>query len=218
MHRATRRQLAGVGALAAVAVGAALVLSPAVVVAELEHLASHPLQFAVALLAVYLLRPFLFWPVSLVAVVLGYIYGPAVAMPLALAGAGISCLPPFAIARYARSDVGLLSVLATPGQQLVGAVGEIRGVLAARLSPIPGDVVSYAAGLSDVSPGVFVLGTVIGEVPWALVAVFAGDSMRTLTVSGFRPGPVLILGLAALGLLVLGGPAYRLVRGRPLGE
>ncbi len=218
MHRATRRQLLGIGGLAALAVGAAILLSPAVVLGQLEHLASHPLQFAVALLAVYLLRPFVFWPVSLVAVVLGYLFGPVMAMPIALAGAGFTGLPPFLIARYARSDVGLLSVLAAPGHRLVGAVGQTRGVIAARFSPVPGDVVSYAAGLSEVSVGAFLLGTVVGEIPWAVVAVLAGDSMRTLAVSGFRPRPVLIVAIAALGLAVLGGPAYRRLREGPVAE
>lgn len=218
MHRATRHQLVGIGALVALAGGAALVLSPATVIGELEHLASHPVQFGAALVAVYLVRPFLFWPVSLIAVVLGYLYGPVVAIPLALAGAGLTGLPPFAIARSARTDAGLLSVLAEPGHQLVGAVGATRGVIAARLSPVPGDVVSYAAGLSDVSVGAFLLGTVVGEIPWALVAALAGDSMRTLAVSGFRPSPNLVLGLAALGLALLGGPAYRRIRGEAVGE
>lgn len=218
MHRATRRQLLGIGGLAALAGGAAVLLTPAVVLGQLEHVASRPLQFGLALVAVYLLRPFLFWPVSLVAVVLGYLFGPVAAMPIALVGAGFTGLPPFLIARYARSDVGVLSVLASPGHRLVGAVGQTRGVIAARFSPVPGDVVSYAAGLSEVSVGAFLLGTVVGEIPWAVVAVLAGDSMRTLAVSGFQPRPLLIVAIAALGLAVLGGPAYRRLLEGPLAE
>lgn len=218
MESATRRQLVGMATLAGLAGVAALVLSPATVVGELEHLATHPLQFGLALAAVYLVRPFLFWPVSSIAVVLGYLYGPVTALPLALVGAGLTGMPPFYITRYASSDAGLLAVLARPGRQVVGAVGETRGVLAARLSPVPGDAVSYAAGLSDVSVGAFLLGTVVGEVPWAIAAVVAGDSMRTLAVGGFRPDPAVIVGIAALGVIVLGGPAYRHVRNTPVGE
>jgi len=218
MESATRRQLVGMATLAGLAGVAALALSPATVIGELEHLATHPLQFGLALAAVYVLRPFLFWPVSAVAVVLGYLYGPVAALPLALVGAGLTGMPPFCITRYASSDAGLLSVLARPGRHLVGAVGETRGVVAARLSPVPGDAISYAAGLSEVSVGAFLLGTVLGEVPWAIVAVLAGDSMRTLTVGGFRPDPTVLVGIAALGLLVVGGPAYRHFRGGPVGE
>ncbi|MFB6310753.1 MAG: TVP38/TMEM64 family protein [Salinirussus sp.] len=214
MNRATRRQLLGAAGLVAVAVGAALLLSPETVIGELEHLATHPLQFILALAVVYLARPFLFWPVSSIAVVLGYLYDPAIALPVALVGAGLTGLPPFAIARYADSDAGFLSVLAAPARDLVGAVGAVRGVVGARFSPVPGDVVSYGAGLSDVSVAAFLVGTVIGEVPWALAAVFAGNSMRTLTVSGFRPDPWLIVGIAAMGVLLLGRPLYRHLRGR----
>lgn len=218
MQPATRRQLVGMATLAGLAAVAALALSPATVIGELEHLATHPLQFGLALAAVYLVRPFLFWPVSAIAVVLGYLYGPVVALPLALVGAGLTGMPPFAIARYACSDEGLFAVLAEPGRQLVGAVGETRGVVAARFSPVPGDAVSYGAGLSNVSVGAFLLGTVVGEIPWALVAVFAGDSMRTLSVGGVRPDPALVLAIAGLAVLVLGGPAYRHVRGDAVGE
>lgn len=216
MHRATRRQLVGMAALAGIAGGAALVLSPTAVVGRLEGLTTRPLVFGIALAAIYLVRPFLFWPMSAVAVFLGYLYDPVVAVPVALAGAALTCLPPFALARWARSDTGVLSVLAEPGSQLVGTIGETRGVVAGRLSPVPGDAVSYAAGLSNVSIGAFLLGTVVGEVPWALVAVLAGNSMRTLTVRGAQPDPTLIAGIAALALLVLGRPAYRhLRRGTP---
>lgn len=218
MHRATGRQLVGAATLVAVAVLAAVVLSPEQVVGELEHLATHPLRFGAALALVYLARPFLFWPVSSIAVVLGYLYGPVAALPLALAGAGLTGLPPFVIARSAASDVGLLGALAEPGRDLVGVVGEVRGVIAARLSPVPGDVVSYGAGLSEVSVPAFLAGTVVGEVPWAIVAVVAGDSMRTLTVTGFRPSPALLVGIAALAVLVLAGPLYRHVRGEPVLE
>lgn len=218
MQSATRRQLAGVALLAVVAGIAAVVLSPSTVVAELEHLAAQPLQFALALAVVYLVRPFLFWPVSGPAVVLGFLYDPVLTLPVALLGAGLTALPPFALARWADSESGPLASLATPGRQVVDGVGETRGVLAARLAPVPGDVVSYGAGLSNVAPGAFLLGTVVGEIPWAVVAIFAGNSMRSLSLAGVQPEPAVLLGLAALALLVLSVPAYRHFGRDPLGE
>ncbi len=218
MQPATRRQLAGMLCLGLVAGVAALVLSPATVVGELEHLATHPIQFGVALAVLYLVRPFLFWPVSAPAVVLGYLYDPLLALPIALLGAGLTGLPPFAIARNADNEAGLLGSLAEPGRQLVDSVGATRGVLAARLAPVPGDVVSYGAGLSQVGVSAFLVGTVVGEIPWAIVAVAAGNSMRSLTLAGFEPDLTVVLGLAALGLLVLSGPAYRHYRSDAVGE
>jgi uncharacterized membrane protein YdjX (TVP38/TMEM64 family) len=212
MERATRRQLVGMACLGAVALVAALVFSPAAVVTRLEHLATHPLQFTLALVAVYLVRPFLLWPVSSIALVLGYVYDPVVAIPLALVGAAISGLPPFFVARYARSDVGPFGSVADSGRQLTDAVGETRGVLVARLSPIPGDPISYASGLTNVSLSAFLLGTVVGEIPWALVTVFAGSSMRTLSVTGFALNPTTVLAIAGLGVIVLAGPLYNHLR------
>lgn len=214
MEPSTRRQLLGMACLGAVALAATALFSPREIVAELEHLATHPLQFGLVLTAVYLVRPFLLWPVSMLAVVLGYVYGPVIAFPIAIVGAAISGLPPFLLARYASTDTGLLGTLRASGQRLVDSVGETRGVLAARLSPVPCDPVSYAAGLSEVSVGAFLLGTAVGEIPWAVVTVLAGDSMRTLTLSGFSLSPAAVLAVAGLAVVVVSGPLYARLRDR----
>lgn len=208
MNRATQRQLVGVAGLVGVAVAAAFLSSPETVIGELEALAARPLLFVVALVAIYLVRPFLLWPVSSIALVLGYLYDPALAFPVALAGAALTAMPPYLIGRYAKSDVGIFAPVCHSGEQVVDAVGETRGVIAARFSPIPGDPVSYAAGLSGISLRPFLTGTVVGEIPWALVAVTAGASMRSLTLSEFTVSAELVVALAGLAILVLAGPVY----------
>ncbi len=213
MESATRRQLVGIAGLLGVAGVATLVFSPETVVGELEGLAERPLVFAVALLSLYLVRPFLLWPVSAVALVLGYLYGPYVAFPLALAGAGLSALPPYLLGRYAGTEAGLFGYVRSSGRVLVDTVGETRSVLAARFSPMPGDPISYAAGLSGISLRPFLAGTVVGEIPWAFIAILAGASMRTLTLSEFAFSPSLIIVLACLAVAVLGGPVYNRVAG-----
>jgi uncharacterized membrane protein YdjX (TVP38/TMEM64 family) len=213
MESATRRQLVGIAGLLGVAGVATLVFSPETVVGELEGLAERPLVFAVALLSLYLVRPFLLWPVSAVALVLGYLYGPYVAFPLALAGAGLSALPPYLLGRYAGTEAGLFGYVRSSGQVLVDTVGETRSVLAARFSPMPGDPISYAAGLSGIFLRPFLAGTVVGEIPWAFIAILAGTSMRTLTLSEFAFSPSLIIVLACLAVAVLGGPVYNRVAG-----
>jgi uncharacterized membrane protein YdjX (TVP38/TMEM64 family) len=218
MQPATRRQLLGMACLGAVAAGAALAFSPSAVVAGLEGLAAHPLQFVAALACLYVVRPFLLWPVSAPALVLGYVYGPYIALPVALAGAALTGLPPFLVARYADTDSGLLGHVGASGRVLVDSVGETRGVLAARLSPVPGDPISYAAGLSEVSAGAFLVGTVVGEVPWALVTIYTGASMRRLSVSGFSVSPAAVVAIAGLGVVVLSGPLYSRLRGGPSPE
>jgi len=218
MEPATRRQLVGMACLGGIAAGAAVLFSPAAILAGLEHLATHPLQFGLALLVVYLVRPFLLWPVSSIALVLGYVYDPAIALPIAVIGAVVSGLPPFFAARYADTDGGLFGSMAESGQRLTDSVGETRGVLAARLSPVPGDPISYAAGVSNVSFWAFVSGTIAGEIPWALVTVLAGNSMRTLSVTGFTLSPAAAIAIAGLAVVVLAGPLYKHFRADPRAE
>jgi len=217
MHPATQRQAVAVAGLFGLAAGAMVLFSPEPIVASLEGLAGAPLAFALVLVAVYLVRPFLLWPMSLVAVVLGYLYGPVIALPVALVGALVTVTPPYLLGRYARTDIGLFGTVSASGERLVGVVGETRGVLAARLSPVPGDPVSYGAGLAGVSPQPFYLGTVVGEVPWAVVAVVTGASMRSLSLSEFAVSLELVVALAGLAVLTLGGPLYSHARASQAG-
>ena len=210
MHRATQRQLGGLAVLLAVAIVGTLVFSPGRVVAGLEGLADSPAVFLLALAGLYLVRSLFLWPVTLVSVLLGYLYDPLLAIPVALAGAALTGVPPFLVARHAAGDEGLFGVVGDLGERAAGSVGAFRGIVAARLAPIPTDAVSYAAGLSEISLLAFVLGTGAGELPWTLLAVAAGDSMRTLSVDGVTIEPSVVLGLLGLAVLVLAGPLYRL--------
>ncbi|MFC7073287.1 TVP38/TMEM64 family protein [Halovenus rubra] len=213
MKRATVRQLIGLTGLCGLAAVAAVLFSVDTVISELEGLASRPLLFCLALGIVYLVRPFLLWPVSSLALALGFLYGAAIAFPLALAGAALSALPPYLIGRYAQTDIGLFGAIGHSGEAFVATVGEFRGVVAARFSPVPGDPISYGAGLTGVSLQPFLSGTVVGEVPWALVTVFTGASMRSLSLSEFAVSPELVVALAGLTVILLAGPLYNYYRG-----
>ncbi|MEF8938054.1 MAG: VTT domain-containing protein [Halovenus sp.] len=211
MRAATRRQVIGIGGLLTIAGVAALLFSPRALLESLEALAARPLLFAPALVGLYLLRPFLLWPVTSIAVLLGYLYGPAAGLGLALAGAALTAMPPYLLGRYVQSDFGLFGYVGSTGDQFFDTVGHTRGVIAARFSPIPGDPISYTSGLSGVPIAPFLTGTVLGEVPWAFVAVIGGASMRTLRLSAFSVTPELLVGLAGLSALILAGPLYRRV-------
>jgi len=213
MRESTRRGLLGAGVVGGFAAAAAILLSPAAVLDGLETLSARPALFAATLAAVYLLRPLVFWPISAVSVLVGFVYGPVVGVPVALAGAVVTCLPPFFAARYARTN-GVGGALGRHTERLVDVTGGVRGVAAAHLAPLPVDPVSYAAGLSDVSPRSFLLGTALGELPWVVAAVLAGSSMRSLSVRGAEAGLPLVVGAAALAVLLVAGPAYRHLRGR----
>lgn len=215
MNWLTRRQVAGSALMVGVAVIAALVLSPARLLEEIAALASRPLLFGSALVVLYFVRPLFAWPISPISALVGYVLGFTYGVPVALVGATVTCIPPFLFAQYVgehgasgESDT-VFGRLGHAGRRVVDVTGATRGVLAARLSPLPADPVSYGAGFSCVSFRAFVAGTVVGEIPWVVLEVLAGASMRQLSVQGLGTGVHVILGSAAVAVLVLAGPTYR---------
>lgn len=222
-----RRPLAGV-AVALAVLGAALV-SPRAVLGPIQALADRPLLFAVGVVTLYLLRPFLGLPTTLCAVVVGYGYG-LYGIPVALLGAAVTSLPPFYAARWAMAGdrsastpdgiAGIVVVSAervrVAGDRYFSAAGGVRGVTAARLAPVPADLVTCAAGVADVRVRSLVVGTVVGEVPWTVGAVLLGASAGRLTELGEVRAvgtPVVAASLAAAALL-LAPSLYRYLRDR----
>jgi uncharacterized membrane protein YdjX (TVP38/TMEM64 family) len=205
-----RARLAAGSALAvAVALGGWLV-APEYVLAKLAWLAADPLRFALALLVLSVVRPLFAWPTTLIAVAAGYGFGLA-GVPLALALIVLTSVPSYAVARKARGR----GRVATAGERLAATAGDVRAVTASRLVPAPSDVVSVAAGVADVRPGAFLLGTAIGEIPWAVAGVLAGSSLETLAAGSLSAvfDPRLVVAAALVAVLVLAGPAYRHLRG-----
>ncbi|WP_336135570.1 TVP38/TMEM64 family protein [Natronomonas amylolytica] len=213
MNRATARQLAGIGVVVAIAGVVALSTSPSALFAHAEALAARPALLALALVGLYLVRPVLAWPISALSILLGYLFGP-VAIPVALGGAVLTALPAYTLARHLGHDAGMLSRVGDAGNVVRKTTGDLRGIIAVRLAPLPTDPVSYAAGLAGVPLRPYVLGTALGESPWVVTAVLLGASMGELTAAGASADPLLLVTAVALAaLLALSGPAYRRVVG-----
>ncbi|WP_373190145.1 TVP38/TMEM64 family protein [Halolamina sp.] len=204
MQRRTRFVL-GLGLLL-VLVTSTLLTSPAWLLARLDWLAADPVRFVAILLTLALVRPLLAWPTTLLAVVVGYGWGVR-GLPFALALIVLTSVPPFLLAQ--RSAGG--GRLATAGARAVDVAGDLRSVVISRLIPAPSDVVSAGAGLSGVPLRAFVVGTALGELPWAFAGVVAGESIETVVAEGL--GAVVSLQLAAasavVAVLLLAGPVYR---------
>jgi uncharacterized membrane protein YdjX (TVP38/TMEM64 family) len=202
------RLVVGLSLFLVVAAGA-LLTSPAWVLSRLDWLAADPLRFVAALLLLALVRPLLAWPTTLLAVVVGYGWGVP-GLPAAVALITLTSVPPYWFARRSRAG-GRFS---TAGERAVKVAGGFRGVTASRLIPAPSDVVSIAAGLANVRLWPFVAGTAVGELPWAVAGVVAGESIETVLSGGL--GAVVDVRLVAAALvaaaLLLAGPAYRVVR------
>lgn len=211
MHGRYRGPLVGIALLALLVAG--LLRSPAATVDRLRTLLYLPL-FPAILAGLYLLRPFVSWPITALSLLVGYRYGIAVGLPVALAGAVATSVIPYAAARYAATDRGLVGLAARGCDRYFAAVGDLRGVVAARLAPTPAEAISGAAGMAGVPVPAFVLGTALGELPWTVAAVVAGSVLPRLDA-----GSVVLLdprfavaGTVAAGLL-LAGPAYRRLTG-----
>ncbi|WP_439027111.1 TVP38/TMEM64 family protein [Haloarchaeobius sp. DT45] len=210
------RAVGGV-ALVALVLAASLLISPDAVLVHVEALAAEPLLFGLALVVLYSLRPLVAWPTTLVAVVVGYGYGVALGVPIGLAGAVFTSMPPFFAARWVDGGgpVPLLDRFSPVGQFRSSAeryfetAGGFRGVTAARLAPIPADAVTCTASVSGVSLRSFVAGTLVGELPWTIAAVVVGSSANTLTTHGLGAiGLPLAVAMVVSAAVLLAGPAY----------
>ncbi|WP_132059406.1 TVP38/TMEM64 family protein [Halorussus amylolyticus] len=214
MAEYARRQAAGVALLAVVA-AASLLAGPKHLFETAQAVADRPALFAGLLVGAYLVRPVFVWPTTLVAVLAGYGFGPAVGFPVALAGTTASACLPFLVARYVGAGTGLVGRLGDSGERFFAAAGDLRGMVASRLVPAPSDPVSVAAGLSGVSVPAFVVGTAVGEIPWTVAAVLAGSSLERLSVEGLTAvsWELLVAGLA-VAVTLLAGPAHRVLADR----
>ena len=207
-----RRTRLAVGGLTLLAVGvAAWVVSPAVALARFETLASQPLQFVAVLLAVAAVRPGFAWPTLLLSIGVGYAYGVS-GLPIALVALVATSLPPY---WFGISATGA-GRLTAAGETLLAETGGVRGVTAARLLPVPSDAISVAAGGVGVRIRPFLAGTLLGELPWAILGVTVGQSVDHLTTSDLSGvvDPWALAGMSAVAILLLAGPCYRLLSAR----
>lgn len=207
------RQTASLAALSALVVVVALVHSPDQVLNAAEAAASDPATFAVVLVVLYAVRPALLWPTTLLAVVVGYGAGIAVGIPVALVGAAATSVLPFLVARRLGRDAPTIARLQRAGERWFDTTGDFRGVVAARLAPVPADAVTCAVAVSGVRLRTFLAGVLVGELPWTVAGVVVGASLSTLDASGIGAvGTPLAVATGAAALVLLAGPLYSLVR------
>lgn len=203
--------LAGV-TLAALA-ALAWAVSPDAVLGRLSWLADDPIRFGVALVGLTAVRPVLAWPTTLLAVVAGFGYG-WVGLPIGVAVMVATALPPYWLARAgrvrAREGSAVADRLCGAGERLADATGGVRAVTATRLLPVPSDAVSVAAGGSGIGLRSLLVGTALGELPWAVIGVAIGVSVDRLAEGGaVGLDPTALIAMAGLGALLLAGPLYR---------
>lgn len=204
--------LAVVAAIAA----AALLVSPAAGFARVRALLASP-WFPLVLCALYAIRPVFAWPITVLSALCGYRYGVVVGLPIALCGVVATSLPPYYAGRRFSADTdagGIVGRLAGGSTAYFERTGGVRGVAAARLVPTPAEAISGAAGAGGVPLRAFALGTLLGELPWTVAAVAVGAGLDRFAVAAVRVDPLLAVGIAAVGVLVVAGPTYAWWRDR----
>lgn len=215
MGPASKRGLGSVALL--LAVGLAVLFRPDVVLPHVRALLDAR-YFALVLIGLYVVRPFFAWPITVLAAIAGFRYGVVLGVPVALAGAAVSTFIPYAAVRYFDFDSGVLGWAAAESDRFFETMGDFRGLVAARIAPVPAEATSLAAGAAHLRPRTFVAGTLVGELPWAVAAVLVGHSMYRLALSDVTFDPWLLVGTAVAGVFLLAGPTVKFVRGTTLAD
>lgn len=209
LHTRTRRYQFVVGLLVVIIAVAAVAISPTVVFDHLTWIVTDPIRVILVTTGLAIVRPLLAWPTTLLAILIGYGVGPT-GLPLALGLITCTSIPPYLLGRQYEKTISQSKI----GAEFVERAGDTRSVVATRLIPAPSDVVSVGAGIAGVSFVPFMIGTAIGELPWALIGVLAGASAETLTTLSLSAliQPQLIIVGCIVAVIIIGPPIWGWIR------
>jgi uncharacterized membrane protein YdjX (TVP38/TMEM64 family) len=192
--------------------------------AELHHfVARHPIESVSAYLGVYVLVIVACAPgLSVITLAGGFLFGPFFGGLAALAALNVGAAVVFLACRTAFGDWAANRAGATVARIEAGfARDAFSYLLALRLMPVaPFFIVNIAAGLARVRLGTYLLATFIGSAPSAFIFASLGAGLERMFHRHARLDASLILNptvapaLAALAILSLAPPAWRLWRNR----
>ena len=156
-------------------------------------------------LALALLTPA---PRSVLSVLVGAVAGFTGGLVVVVLAGVLGGLAGYALSRW----LGRAALLRLVGDRLARIEQRLArraflAVLIARISPVPFMVVSYAAGLSNVRLGPYLLGTAMGVLPGSVLYVGIGTSLSALI--GWAPRwPAAAVALFAVVALSLSGAVW----------
>ncbi|NND75519.1 MAG: TVP38/TMEM64 family protein [Ilumatobacter sp.] len=170
----------------------------------------------VAYVAVYLARPIVLFPASVLTVVGGVLFGPYFGVLVVVVAANASAMVAFGIGRLLgrRPDtVTATSLLAGWAERI--RTNSFETVLTLRLLYVPYDLVNYAAGALHVRARPFLLATALGSVPGTVSFVLIGASLDRVDdgFGGLEPAAL----IAGLAIFVVSLTMARLLRRRTTG-
>lgn len=169
---------------------------------------------ALVFVAVYLVRPLIFFSAAVLTVAAGFLFGAVAGVALVVLASNGSALVAYGLARWlgagALDDASGAGRLARWARRL--RERSFETILVMRFAFLPFDLVSYLAGAGRIHVGAFVAATAIGSAPATVAFVLAGASLE-----GFDGGvpsinaPVLI---ASGALLATGIAVAQILRRR----
>ena len=144
---------------------------------------------ALILIAIFMLRPLLLLPVSILSAFSGYLFGPILGLSYALIATSLSASIAYAIAFFfSRDSVKQSKIIKNLKSK------SFESVLISRLTFIPGDLVNYSAGYLKINYWQFLLATVLGGLPGLAMTVLAGAAIEgEFSFSGFKINTYYIL-------------------------
>lgn len=165
----------------------------------------------------YVLRPLIFFPATVITVIGGFLFGPVAGIIYTVIGSNSSAMLAYVVGHYFGR--GLLD--SEEGENLLERyAGRMRrnsfeSVLIMRLLFLPYDLVHYVAGFLGVDWKAFLLATAIGSIPGTISFVLLGTSFGTLDslLNGELSINPVALGLS-VALIVVSLVISRLLRRR----
>ena len=214
--RATRLAVVGTwGAIATTTVIWAIVTGrgPAEVATDLVDAIQGSAWGPLAFLAVYLARPLILFPATVLTVAGGFLFGAVAGIALVFVASNGSAMVAYGLARWLGGQRGVDSDGAGRLARWARRMRErsFETVIVMRLVYLPYDLVSYFAGALRIHPVSFIVGTAIGSAPATVAFVLAGASLES-----FDGGVPTIDGrvLMASAVLLLAGLALSRTLGR----
>ena len=153
------------------------------------------------LLGLFLLRPLLLLPITILNVFAGFLFGPVWGFVYAMLATLLSSTVAYIAGRY----LGLKEIKLAPKFLDALRSRSFETVLMSRLIFLPGDLVNYAAGFLKISYLGFIAATALGGAAGLLMVVLVGASIEgQFSFSGVSLNPWYLLASAGLLIFSLG--------------
>ena len=189
-------------------------LSPLDVVRRLIDFFSAGFYGPLVFILIYILRPLLLFPATLLTIAAGFVFGPILGVVLIVIGSNASALLAYAIGRFFGQ--GFLSEGKSGGivQRYTARMRDhsFETVFIMRLIFVPYDLVNYLAGFLRIHWVPFIVATALGALPGTLAFTLFGASIEEFDGGIPSLNPWVLAASVAIFLVSLG--LSRLVKRR----